>query len=111
MTIETPQRPAVVRPAAEARRFSYAGVTVTLLAAAAETGGRFSVIEYISPPTGVGPALHLHREMEESFHVLKSTGELSARRGRIQASAGTFVHVTAGGRTRSGTRAPPPRGW
>ena len=54
------------------------------------------MIQYILPPTGVGPALHWHRKMEESFHILEGTVNFQLGEERVTAAAGTFVHVPAG---------------
>jgi quercetin dioxygenase-like cupin family protein len=71
------------------------GIRVDLLVTGAETDGRYAVIEYAVPPTRVGPALHAHREMEESFYVTEGTLHFRVGDETRTAPAGTFVHVPA----------------
>jgi quercetin dioxygenase-like cupin family protein len=96
MTVASESRPPVVRRPADRRRFGHAGVEFTILVAGEETGGRYSIIEYTAPPTGLGPPLHLHREMEETFHVLEGTLTFQLGHERITAPADTVVHMPAG---------------
>ena len=70
--------------------------TVTLKVVGAETGGRLSVYEFVSPPRTAGPPLHLHRTWDEAFYVLE--GEMTFLvGGRTHAApAGSFVFVPRG---------------
>jgi mannose-6-phosphate isomerase-like protein (cupin superfamily) len=92
---ETTERKPVVRDATQHQRLHMWGITVTILLRSSETGGRYSVIEYISPPTGLGPPLHFHRQMEESFHILEGTMQFQVGDQRITVGPGAFVHVPA----------------
>ncbi|KAA3660144.1 MAG: cupin domain-containing protein, partial [Chloroflexi bacterium] len=69
---------------------------VTAKVKSVETGGRWSLVEYVAPPHFTGPPPHFHREMSESFYVL--SGELSvAVENEVSThSAGSFVNVPAG---------------
>ena len=69
---------------------------VTLKAVGAETGGRMSVYEFVSPPRTAGPPVHLHRGWDEAFYVLE--GEMTFLvDGRTHAApAGSFVFVPRG---------------
>lgn len=87
-----------VAPPGEGRRISVgsAGVTVTVKASEAETGGLCSVWEGRVPPRAVGAGPHLHRGRDELFYVLE--GELALRIGeeRRVAGPGTFAFVPRG---------------
>ena len=89
-------RPPVVLPPERQQSLGTWGVTVKVLLTAADTGGRYGVIEYVAPPTGLGPPLHLHREMEESFHMQEGTIHFRLGDQTVAAGPGTFVHVPAG---------------
>jgi len=72
------------------------GVGVTLLVSSEQTGGKYTIIDYVSPPTGLGPPLHLHREMDETFHVTEGGLNFQVADRRVVAGPGTIVHVPAG---------------
>lgn len=57
------------------RTFTMLGVTMRLIAPAAITGGRFTVIEQTTP-VGWGPPRHIHSREEEIFHILEGAYEL-----------------------------------
>jgi quercetin dioxygenase-like cupin family protein len=72
------------------------GSLITIRASAGQTGGRFSLVELLSP-RGIATPLHVHREDDETFYVIE--GELSfylEDDGPIPASAGSLVHVPGG---------------
>lgn len=72
------------------------GSLITLKASAEQTGGRFSLIEMLSPG-GVATPLHVHREDDETFYVLEGELTFYLEDGQpIPASAGSFVHVPGG---------------
>ena len=67
----TERRDPVILHGKDRRLITTWGVGVTLLVSSEQTGGKYTIIDYVSPPTGLGPPLHLHREMEETFHVIE----------------------------------------
>jgi quercetin dioxygenase-like cupin family protein len=72
------------------------GSLITIRASAEQTGGRFSLVELLTPG-GIATPLHIHREDDETFYVIE--GELSfylEEDGPIPASAGSLVHVPGG---------------
>jgi quercetin dioxygenase-like cupin family protein len=50
------------------------GATVTILVAAADSGGAIGVIETVFPP-GDGMPFHMHSREDETFYVVSGTGE------------------------------------
>ena len=61
--------PRVLR-ADEGRALWFLGNLVTVKAAAEDTGGRVSVVEFLNPP-GFAPPLHRHLHEDEMFLVLE----------------------------------------
>jgi quercetin dioxygenase-like cupin family protein len=55
--------------------FTMLGTTMRLIATAAGTGGRYTVIEQVTPP-GWGPPRHIHTREDEIFFVLDGSYEL-----------------------------------
>jgi len=80
----------------EGRTVSILGTEIGLKAGTADTGGHYGLIEYTAGPEFMGPAPHLHPEMEEAFYVLE--GEFTIRLGgdSILAPAGSFVLIPRG---------------
>ena len=57
-----------------------------------ETGGRYSLIEDVSPPGG-GTPLHVHHREDEGFYVLEGEYLFEADGERFEARTGDFVFV------------------
>lgn len=86
---------AVVRTASDGRTIAVVGDVYRFLAVGEETNGKYALFEAIVPPGG-GPPPHVHSREEEGFYVLE--GEITFLIGdqHLQASAGTFAHVSIG---------------
>ena len=69
------------------RTFSMLGTTMRLIAAAAETGGRYTMIEQVTPP-GWGPPRHIHSREDEIFYVLEGAYDLHVGDERRTVTAG-----------------------
>jgi quercetin dioxygenase-like cupin family protein len=69
------------------------GDTYTILLSGAQTAGRYALIDMLIPPGG-GPPPHRH-DLEEMFHVLEGTLEVTLRGATTTASAGETVNVPA----------------
>jgi quercetin dioxygenase-like cupin family protein len=67
--------------------FTMLGTTMRLIATAAGTAGRFTVIEQVTP-VGWGPPRHIHSREDEIFYILEGTYELHVGDERRIASAG-----------------------
>ena len=72
-------------------------VDVHYLATGASTGGRFGLYRWDAGPESGGAAPHFHRTMSESFFIVSGRVELYDGREWVEARAGDFVHVPAGG--------------
>ncbi len=59
---------------------------------AADTGGRYSLIEDVTPP-GAGTPLHVHHREDEGFYVLEGHYLFEASGQRFEARTGDFVFV------------------
>lgn len=83
------------RAATEGTRIWHLGSLLTIKATGAETGGRYSVVEYLAPR---GPATPLHRHRDEDELFLLHDGEVAFVVGdeTIEAEAGDLVHAAAG---------------
>ncbi len=68
------------------------GDTLYVKLGAADTGGRYSVIENVTP-AGVGPPLHVHHREDEGFYILEGDYLFEAAGERFEAHAGDFVFV------------------
>jgi mannose-6-phosphate isomerase-like protein (cupin superfamily) len=86
----------VVRRPGEAPGISLPGVSVGVLAGAAETGGSWSLLQYSAPPELKGPPPHWHRLMTETFYVLSGQVTFTLDGCTIEALPGTFVLVPPG---------------
>jgi mannose-6-phosphate isomerase-like protein (cupin superfamily) len=65
-------------------------------ATAASTRGRFSLMERTLPPGGRMPPAHRHAGNEEAYFVLDGTVEFHVADDMFDATAGSFVLVSAG---------------
>jgi quercetin dioxygenase-like cupin family protein len=65
-------------------------------ATAADTKGRFSLMERTLPPGGRMPPAHFHVGNEEAYFVLDGTVEFRVGEAVFQGANGTFVLVPAG---------------
>lgn len=90
------RRKPLIQKANERKAMQTWGVGVTVLVSSEQTGGKYSIIDYISPPTGLGPPLHIHREMDETFYVTEGGLHFQVGEERILAGPGTIVHAPAG---------------
>jgi len=69
---------------------------MTVLLSNAETDGAFSVCEYVVPPDGSAPPVHLHKRTTEVFHVLDGTFEYILDGDSHEATTGRTVVIEPG---------------
>lgn len=95
MTIE-PQAiaPYASRASLEDSRW-YLGCLFTVLADSEETGGRFGMIESLSPK-GTEPPRHIHSREDEAFHVFEGGITFYIGDDTYEATPGTFVFAPRG---------------
>ena len=76
----------------EGRVLQVLGEAITVKIGGEQTGGRYAVIEEVSPVDS-GPPLHLHRHEDEIFYVVE--GEIEFQRGdqRFRAKAGSTAFL------------------
>ncbi len=71
------------------------GDLVTVLVSGASTGGKYTVMHGVTPPTG-GPPLHVHLFESEVFHVISGSFVFVLDGERVEASEGATVFIPAG---------------
>lgn len=67
--------------------------TYTILLTAADTGGRYALLDMLIPPGG-GPPLHRH-DFEEMFHVMDGEIVVTFRDATVTAKTGPTVNIPA----------------
>ena len=67
------------------------------LATTARPGGELGLYQVEMGPAAVGPSIHFHRTISESFYILSGTLRLFDGSRWIDATAGDFLHVPVGG--------------
>lgn len=89
---------AIFRPATQAPELHIGEVTIaSYLATGASTSGEFGLYRWDMGPQPAGPTAHFHRSISESFFVLSGSVRLYNGEGWIEATAGDFLYVPAGG--------------
>jgi mannose-6-phosphate isomerase-like protein (cupin superfamily) len=78
-----------------ARRLDIFGVQFTVIVTGAETGGKLSLFEEITPPR-LGPPLHIHHAEDEFFRILKGRYRFRLGEETIDAGAGDALVVPRG---------------
>ncbi len=65
----------------------------------AQTGGRFSVTEFVAaPPPSPSAPMHIHTKEDESMYILEGEFQLELDEQKLPAPSGSFVHVPKGTR-------------
>jgi quercetin dioxygenase-like cupin family protein len=75
--------------------FTMLGTSMRFIATAASTGGRYTVLEQVTPP-GWGPPRHIHSREDEIFYILEGSYELHVGRERRIVSAGASAVLPRG---------------
>lgn len=87
---------AVVLLPSEARVIEAGGFNVVVHATGDDTLGAFSLLETVDPTPGLGPPLHVHRDVAESFFVVAGEYAMHIEGRDFDCPAGSFVHVPVG---------------
>jgi mannose-6-phosphate isomerase-like protein (cupin superfamily) len=87
-------RPRLLRPD-EGEALWFLGSLVTVKAAAEDTGGRCSVVEFLNP-AGFATPLHRHLREDEMFLVLEGSATFRCDDVDLDAAAGDFVLLPVG---------------
>jgi quercetin dioxygenase-like cupin family protein len=85
----------LVLPAGEGHVVRLGNSTFTFKAVSEDTGGAYSVMEYIAPP-GAGSPMHRHHREDEAFHILEGTMTFRLGEKKVEAGAGAFVYIPRG---------------
>ncbi|MBV9093927.1 MAG: cupin domain-containing protein [Streptosporangiaceae bacterium] len=85
-----------VLPPGDGEQLTVRGSTLVFKAAAATTGGAFSLHERHVPAGGRRPPAHAHPDRVEAFWVLEGEAEFELDGEVIRAAAGSFVLVPGG---------------
>ena len=94
MTEEPVVRPRVLHPE-DGEALWFLGSLVTVKAAAEDTGGRCSVVEFVNP-AGFATPLHRHLREDEMFLVLEGAASFRCDDVELQAGPGDFVLLPVG---------------
>jgi quercetin dioxygenase-like cupin family protein len=79
----------------EGRTLVVNGGRYTIKAASEDTGGAYTLIEMVVPPSS-GPPPHLHAREEESFYILEGTLQFQVGNESFTAGAGAYVKAPRG---------------
>ena len=77
---------------AEGENVDLGPVSMRLMVPSAQTGGAFAVAEFRGPE-GAWTVPHIHRELEESFHVLEGAFDFTLGEREVEVTQGSFVMV------------------
>jgi quercetin dioxygenase-like cupin family protein/tetratricopeptide (TPR) repeat protein len=76
----------------EQRVLRVLGESITVKIGGEQTGGRYAVVENVSP-VGGGPPLHIHRDEDELLYVVGGEMELQLGDQRVRAKAGSTAFL------------------
>ena len=93
----TTQPDFVSKPVATAGPTVAQGTAYHYLSTTASTRGEYGLYRVDMGPEFGGPSTHFHRSMSESFFILSGTMRLFDGRRWIDATAGDYLYVPAGG--------------
>src|SRR5215469_1990226 len=82
-----PHFPPILTDVGNGASFTMLGTRMRLIATGANTGGRFTVGEQVTP-VGWGPPRHIHSREDEIFYILEGTYEMHVGDERRTLSAG-----------------------
>ena len=85
--LEAPVFHPVLADVGAGHTFAMLGTTMRLIAPASITGGRYTVLEQVTPP-GWGPPRHIHSREDEIFYILEGTYDLHVGDEHRTVSAG-----------------------
>ncbi len=90
-----PQFQPLLTDASGGHTFTMLGTSMRFIATAASTGGRYAVLEQVTPP-GWGPPRHTHSREDEIFYILEGSYELHVGDERRVVSAGASAILPRG---------------
>ncbi len=90
-----PQFEPILTDAGGGHTFTMLGTSMRFIATAASTGGRYAVLEQVTPP-GWGPPRHIHTHEDEIFYILEGSYELHVGDERRIVSPGSSAVLPRG---------------
>ncbi len=93
--LAVPQFQPILTDAGRGHTFTMLGTSMRFFATAASTGGRYTVLEQVTPP-GWGPPRHIHSREDEIFYILGGSYELQVGDERRVVSAGASAILPRG---------------
>lgn len=105
---DTGEVSATFRPVDAAPELRTRGGEYHYLATTASSAGEFGLYRVHMTPGASGPSTHFHRTISESFFILSGTVRLFDGEAWIDATAGDFLYVPAGGLHAFGNEADEP---
>jgi mannose-6-phosphate isomerase-like protein (cupin superfamily) len=95
-TITHPIPSPAVRASEQADTHALLGGMIAVRLRSEDTDGRFGLVEQIIPAGYPGPALHIHPEFDETFHVLAGTLAMRIGDAPHDAGPGTVAFIPRG---------------
>lgn len=86
----------IILPPGGGKQSEFSTGEAIVKALGADTHGHLDLIEYIMPPAGFSPQLHIHHNMEEMFYVVEGEVEITVGEQTVQAQPSAFVLVPRG---------------
>lgn len=80
----------------EGRRLDLGNFEAIVLATAAQTANKFTLLQTQGEPSEFGPPLHIHRDAAEAFYVLEGDYLMYVDHRQRLCPPGTFVYVPSG---------------
>lgn len=94
-SVALPQLQPILTDAGGGHTFTMLGTSMRFIATAAATGGRYAVLEQVTPP-GWGPPRHIHSREDEIFYILEGSYELHVGDEHRIVSAGASAILPRG---------------
>ena len=85
-----------MNPVNKKKSVAVAGSIYKYIATGEDTGGAYSLFEAIVPPGDPGPPLHIHKNEDEAFYILKGEFSISIGDDEFRAYPGDFAFLPRG---------------
>lgn len=89
-----PQFEPILTDADDGHTFTMLGTSMRFRATAASTGGRYTVLEQVTPP-GWGPPRHIHSHEDEILYILEGSYEFACRPRASDGFRWRFCHLAS----------------
>ena len=82
-------------PLKNGKKVSLGSSSMTFRVAGEDTGGAYSVLEYLAAP-GAGSPMHVHKNEVESFYILEGAITFQLGEEKTTAAPGSFITILRG---------------